>query len=293
MTARPFAARPVPWFLALAFGWTWTWVMLAALTRAGRLDLPMRGDLGVLFARYGPALAALVCLGLGGGVREVRGLLGRLLELRVAPGWLLLALGMDIPLYLAAFALGSRFDPRFPAVDGALLGSLPGLWLTGFAASFLTSGLGEELGWRGLLLPRLLRRWTPLTASLMLTPVISLWHLNADLVTRGLNGGWPVFLAAHLPALAGRLALTLPSECIFTLLYLRGRGSLLLMAAAHAAINASYGWADACLPEKPPRFWLLYGGLLWCVGLWAAVRLAREPAGGTTAAAARVTPPSP
>jgi membrane protease YdiL (CAAX protease family) len=68
--------------------------------------------------------------------------------------WIWVALAMDIPLYPATFALGSRVEPRFPAVGGALLGSLPGLWVSGFAASFPTSGLGEELGWRGLLLPR-------------------------------------------------------------------------------------------------------------------------------------------
>lgn len=77
--------------------------------------------------------------------------------------------------------------------------------------------------------------------------------------------------------MAGRFALTTPSLCVFTLLFLRGRCSLLLMAAAHAAVNASYEWADACLPAKPPLFWGLYGGLLGCVGLWAAVQLARLP----------------
>lgn len=273
------AAHPVPWFLAVAFGWTWTWILLAALTRAGHLDLPMRGDLGVLLARFGPAVAAVTCLAGAGGRRAVRGLLGRLGETRVGPGWLALALGMDIPLYLVTFAIGSRLDARLPAVDGTLLAALPGAWLPTFAASFLTSGLGEELGWRGLLLPQLLRRRRPLAATLVLVPVISLWHLNVDLVARGLADGWPAFLTAYLPALAGRMALTLPSLCVFTLLYLRGRGSLLLMAAAHAAINASYGWADACLPDKPPLFWLLYGGLLGCVGVWAGAKLARGSAG--------------
>lgn len=271
------AAHPLPWFLALAFGWTWTWIFLAALTRAGRLDLPMRGDLGVLLARVGPAVAAIACLAGAGGGRAVRGLLGRLKETRVGPRWIALALGMDIPLYLVTFAVGSRLDARLPGVDWALLASLPGAWLPAFTVSLVTSGIGEELGWRGLLLPGLLRRHRPLTATLMLVPVISLWHLNVDFVARGLADGWTAFLAAYLPALAGRLALTLPSLCVLTLLYLRGRGSLLLMAAAHAAINASYGWVDACLPHKPPQFWLLYGGMLWGVGAWAGMKLAPVP----------------
>lgn len=274
---RRLAAHPVAAFLILAFGWTWGWVLAAALTRAGRLDLPMRGDLGVLLARFGPSLAALALLGLSQGTSAVRALLGRLGAVRVGAGWVVLALGMDIPLYLATFGLGALLDPHVPSLQGSVMSTLVATWIPTFIASFLTSGLGEELGWRGLLLPLLLRRLRPLPATLLMVPIVSLWHLNAGILARGLTEGWPAFLAAYLPAMAGRLALTAPSLCVFTLLFLRGRGSLLLMAAAHAAINASFEWADACLPTKPPLFWGLYGGLLTCVGLWAAVRLARLP----------------
>jgi CAAX protease family protein len=39
--------------------------------------------------------------------------------------------------------------------------------------------LGEELGWRGFLLPRLLPRFRPVVASLLIAPVWFLFHVPA------------------------------------------------------------------------------------------------------------------
>lgn len=93
---------------------------------------------------------------------------------------------------------------------------------------------------------------SPLKATLVMVPVVSLWHLNTAVVTQGLTEGPPAFLAAYLPDMAGRFALTLPSLCVITLVFCRTRGSLLLMVVAHAAINASYEWRT-CMPDPRSR----------------------------------------
>lgn len=68
--------------------------------------------------------------------------------------------------------------------------------------------LGEEPGWRGVFLPRLLRREGPLAASLTLGVAWSLWHAPIDLAQG--------FGASGVFALVARLVFILPLALLFT-----------------------------------------------------------------------------
>jgi membrane protease YdiL (CAAX protease family) len=91
-----------------------------------------------------------------------------------------------------------------------------------------TGPIGEEFGWRGFALPQLLRRWSPLAASLVLGAVWGVWHL-------------PTFFIASLPQ--SRLSFPLfvlnsiALSVIMTWLYLRTGGDLLLMILVHLMAN--------------------------------------------------------
>jgi membrane protease YdiL (CAAX protease family) len=99
-----------------------------------------------------------------------------------------------------------------------------------FAMNLLFGGsLGEEIGWRGFLLPRLLRTHSPIGASLILGLVWALWHAPADL-TSG-------FLGQGAVAIFARIVWTLPVAIVFTWLYLKGNGSLLVPILLHTSIN--------------------------------------------------------
>jgi membrane protease YdiL (CAAX protease family) len=71
-------------------------------------------------------------------------------------------------------------------VSGELLGmsipTLVGLVLLGIVKSTFTNSLGEELGWRGYLLPRL-ATLGPLRASLLVGLLHGVWHLPVMLLT--------------------------------------------------------------------------------------------------------------
>jgi membrane protease YdiL (CAAX protease family) len=98
----------------------------------------------------------------------------------------------------------------------------------------LFSSLGEEFGWRGFALPRLLASRGFLFASLSIGLIWGMWHLPMDYI--GLRShGW-LFIPEFL--LVGPGILTAHSV-IMTWIYVRSNNNLLLMIIYHYTITAS------------------------------------------------------
>lgn len=145
------------------------------LARSGFADtrhllLALFFQLGV----YGPLVAAIAGLAWESDPEALDSWWERLVRWRVAPRWYLIALAITVGLPLL---------PTFvAAVVG--LGQWPfrdvGLWLPYLLplllVQLLTSGLGEEPGWRGYLLPRLQRRFDGDGAIWRLGLVWAFWH---------------------------------------------------------------------------------------------------------------------
>jgi hypothetical protein len=88
--------------------------------------------------------------------------------------------------------------------------------------------LGEEVGWRGFALPRLLARFSPIAASLLLGAVWGIWHLPSFFVSGLPQAGLqiPVFLL-------GALSLSV----IATWIVIHARGSVFLSMLLHFSVN--------------------------------------------------------
>jgi membrane protease YdiL (CAAX protease family) len=92
--------------------------------------------------------------------------------------------------------------------------------------------LGEEFGWRGFALPKLLERYSPLKSTLILGLIHAIWHL-------------PLFFIPSMP----QKQLSFPiftmgvvSIAVFnTVLYLRTRANLLLAIIVHLMANVCGG----------------------------------------------------
>jgi membrane protease YdiL (CAAX protease family) len=96
--------------------------------------------------------------------------------------------------------------------------------------TFLPVAIGVETGWRGWMLPELQKRFSPLKSSLLLGVVWGFWHFPLFVI--GLYPGAPdgiieYFFTGPLIAL------------LFTWLWNRTAGNLLLAMALHMAINNS------------------------------------------------------
>jgi len=88
---------------------------------------------------------------------------------------------------------------------------------------------GEEMGWRGYILPRLQMKYSALTASLILGVIWSVWHLP-KFVGTGTSGGRSFFWFT---------VFCMAAAVLYTWLYNNTSGSLLLVTLFHAANNTA------------------------------------------------------
>jgi membrane protease YdiL (CAAX protease family) len=207
-------------FLTVTFGLTWAvWV-----PRALGIEVGLVGQLWTWI----PAIAAVGCAALSYGRAGLRDLGRRLVLWRVRWWWYpVILLGpLVFALVVAGFAvlLG---EPWATARPVALTLSLPALAWT-FLMLTLTDGLGEEVAWRGYLLPRLLIRHSPIPASLILAVIWWLWHLPLIWTRGAVLEGQPLWLL---------LADLMAKSLIFTYVFLGTRGSVLIAILLHASTN--------------------------------------------------------
>jgi uncharacterized protein len=241
MTAQPAPASPLKRFIVrhslsvffgLAFGISWLFLIADALGSHGlipfRLTLSGPGILLVLLMSYGPTFAALIVTWATEGRAGIRTLLRRLLPWRAGLRWYVLALMGPVVL---AFATGTLQE-----LFGATLQPLPGpvhqVVLMGVVGSIVHAlANGEELGWRGYALPRLLARYNALSASLILGAIWFVFHLPIMFTASGVGGSQT--LEDALPFLVSTLALSV----VITWMFNTTRGSVLPIILLHGALN--------------------------------------------------------
>jgi uncharacterized protein len=209
----PFLSRyPLATFFVLTFVISW----LPAIPYAmGMFPSPVLPS--------GPFLAAVITAAIVGGRTGLRSFFRRLFRWRVGIGWYALALlGPVIGLALAAYVnvlLGAPTPSTAQLAGWSLIATATLLFVVN-----PLGGAWEEPGWRGYALPSMLRRQSALVASIGLGIVWTLWHV-------------PLFVADIIPwqDAAAVFAMTF----VFTAMYLRTGGSVLIALLLHAAINGA------------------------------------------------------
>jgi uncharacterized protein len=204
------------------------------------------GGLGLLFSRWLPAfgvfdaynpfnyLAAYSVTATGicltayyDGKPGWKRLIERLTPWNTHAGWYLIVIGGYAALITAAIALAEHF--HHPV-------TLPGwrqlLYLPMVKLVIDPGPVGEEFGWRGFALPRMIRIRGPIVATLILGVLHTFWHLPLFFIEGTFQShlSFPVFGV-------GVLALAV----IDTWLYLHTRANLLLAILAHFMANFCSG----------------------------------------------------
>ena len=208
--------------------------------------------LGRFLVVFGPTLGAIVAVAATSGRAGIGPFFRRRLSL--PPDWWALALLPLIGLAAAAIAYAGAGLPLDAFVRA--IGQAWPLLLIHLALQIIIIGVGEELGWRGWLLPTLTAR-VGLGRATALTGLI--WYV------------W------HFPILLGGVAdsfwfaLTIGGlSVLFALLLRWAGGSVLASACAHGSVNAPLVFLSATMPQADHRLaWSCLSGMLAVAGLVA------------------------
>lgn len=239
--------HPIGSFLALAIAWTWVFTLLGAVNLVF-----------ALVALFGPALAAIAVTRIEGTYPELR---SRITDWRHPVPWYLVAITIPFGVAIAARVLLVLTGTPVDGIGG----------ITPVEAVIFVLVIGEEIGWRSFLQPRLSARMGVLVAGVVTGIVWVVWHL-------------PVYLAPDQGLAAfGAFALwVVPLSVVMGLVAERTRFSAVLATVLHGAANIA---TPIVLPGVDRPTWLVLGGVIYAVGVlgYLGVQRARR----TTDQAAR------
>ncbi len=199
----------------------------------------------LLLASWMPNVVGVAVTAKASGRAGLRQLFSRAVRWKFGIGWYAVALLLPTAAVLVAISTGGlmRIDAPRAITDANVLIPL-------FIFNVLAGPLGEELGWRGTALPRLLARWSALISSLVLG--ILWWTFHTPGFVLGLFS--PGF--TPLGALVGAIALTV----LITWMFNNTGGSLIPGSLMHLSIN--FVTAASGVSESPLLYGLTVGGLV-------------------------------
>lgn len=251
----------------LAISWAFWWP--AAFIEQGALSLPIPSGILTTLGALGPLVTALIMIARDEGTSGVRKVVSQVIQWRVSPLWWTAAIVGPLGLTLAGIGvhiiLGGTPPDALSLAEYTLAALITAVYMIFFVA------LGEEVGWRGYLLPSLQVTFNALWSSVIVGMIWAVWHLPLFYN--------PAMLYSRLPFPLW-VAFLVPFAILLTWVYNSSRGSLLLVILMHAMMNgASAMWKS--LPDmerlgsvSPYEANVLVNSLLTAVLIVAAIVVA-------------------
>jgi membrane protease YdiL (CAAX protease family) len=200
-------SHPLVAFFVLAFVIAWAFVPFGS------------------FGAFAPLVAALIVVPVSRGRAGLLELGRRVLRWRVR--WYWWALAVLVPLAVHVIAVVVTGPPADSPFATASVGTVVLLFLLRLVNP-LDGPLGEEPGWRGVALPGMAARLSPLAATSVLAVLITVWHLPLAF----LGGGDPASTVVFI--VVGTVGVTF----WYSWLFAHAGGSVLLCLVAHGVEGA-------------------------------------------------------
>jgi membrane protease YdiL (CAAX protease family) len=209
-------------FLVLALGFSGCYWAMMRIWPEGSLPRVLELSLWGLFRGFGPAVAALIAAYYKDQAIGIKRILHSLIRWKVEPRWYVLGFLWPV-LAVGAGIIAAHFVAHVSL--RAAVGFTPRLVLVFFMMAIVDGPLGEEVGWRGFLLPELLRKMNPVLAGVIVGFIWWMWHIPLYLAD-GKSTPWLLYLL-------NTTALSL----IFTWFFLRTKESTFFAIFLHNMSN--------------------------------------------------------
>ena len=229
-------------FLIITFIWSWTLWFVGLRQLSNGITQETIGAFLIFFflGVYGPTISALVTTIIFDGLAEVLKLIKKIFIWNVSFKNYLYIIFLPILFVLVGIGLYNLFVGEIGNFDKMAFLSIPTvLW-----AGLYAGPLGEELGWRGFLLPQLQKIFSNLKCGIVIGTIWFAWHIPLFWAPFGtLVSGGPITI---LPVFTYFIILICLS-IIITWLVINSKGSVLIAILFHLSINA--GIALLFFPE--------------------------------------------
>jgi len=178
------------------------------------------------FFVWGVFLGGAFVTAIADGRSGLRVYFSRIVRWRVAIKWYIVALFLPILINLAAIGLNIVAGAEME--KNVQLPSAPQV-VVFFLMIFFFISLGEEPGFRGFALPRLLIGRSALSASLIIGVLHAIWHL-------------PLFIGGDMPF--STILIILAGAVMFTWIFNNTNGSVLIAILFHTAVDLSVAYFE-------------------------------------------------
>jgi hypothetical protein len=210
--------HPIITFFVLTYAISWAFLPIEA----------------VRFLPSGPLIAALIVIPITQGWAGLKVLGLRMIRWRVRWYWYVVAIGLPLAVFLATAGLNVATGAGVPSLAFSSVTT----FLMLFAVRLVNPAdgpLGEHPGWNGVALPGLQADRSPLLATMILAPLVSLWHLPLFFLEEG---------GLQPPILVGGLVTTMAVTFWYAWLFNHTRGSVLMVVVAHSVEGSlqAQGW---------------------------------------------------
>lgn len=219
---------------------------------------------------YTPFLTGVLVTAIADGRGGLKTFFSRIVRWRVGIKWYAVALLTPAVLYLIAAGLN--------VLSGATIATniqLPpmGDLITGIVIfSFLMVALGEEPGFRGFALPRLLAGRSAIAAALIFGVLHAIWHI-------------PTFLGGNFTAILTATLIILSGAVLNTWLFNHTNGSVFLAMLLHTSIDVVSGdtgllkllFSGADLDRQVVLLAVVYVGMAFLLPILTGKELGRRP----------------
>ncbi len=193
-------------------------------------------EISGLLRGYTPLFAAILTI-LITARSELNSYWQSCIRLKASPEAYLMAI--LLPLLINALVVVITYLVNDQPISFAAL-NIPRFFAIYFIFIFLDGPLGEELGWRGFFLPKLLTKYSPLTSSLIIAMVMFVWHI----IIFSADGPelTAMFMFKYLLSMIG-------ISMIFTFVYLKFSEIPVVAVLLHTSVNYFIFLRNSLIPD--------------------------------------------